>query len=316
MSIETLWTLPAHEAKGPSRFHQSVRDERPGRFTYADYAVQVARAADLAGFDGLLLPNDPAGDEPWVLGSALARETRYLKIVPEFSPTFGSAVYAAKLAFTFQRFFNDRLGWKLQLDEAGDESPDDRYLRAEELLVVAEGVWGEAPFDFAGRFFSVAGGALFARHRSQNVRVGVRRFPTVFAAGDDDRVTAFSARHADVHIFETLEPRALAALLVRTRALADAAGRSVRYGLRVPIVAREFAVEANAERERLIAAGYPFADALTGTYADVAARLLDYAGLGIATFVIDAAPRLEEAYRLGEYLLPRLAASQLERAVG
>lgn len=315
MSVETLWTLPAHEAKGPSRFHQSVRDERPGRFTYADYAVQVARAADLAGFSGLLLPNDPAGDEPWVLGSALARETRHLKIVPEFSPTFGSAVYAAKLAFTFQRFFNDRLGWKLQLDEPADEAPDDRFLRAEELLVVAEGVWGEAPFDFSGRFFSVAGGALFARHRSQNVRAAVRQFPTVYASGDDDGVSAFSARHADVHVFETLEPRALAGLIGRHRTLADTAGRSVRYGLRAPIVARQFADEAETERERLIAAGYAFEDALTGTYAGVASRLLDYAELGIATFVIDAAPRLEEAYRLGEYLLPLLHTQPLKRAV-
>ncbi len=315
MSIETLWTLPAHEAKGRSRFHQSVRDERPGRFTYADYAVQVARAADLAGFDGLLLPNDPAGDEPWVLGSALARETRHLKIVPEFAPGFGSAVYAAKLSFTFQRFFNDRLGWKLQLNETAGESPEDRFLRAEELVVVAEGVWGEAPFDFTGRFFSVAGGALFARHRSQNVRAGVRRFPTVYASGDDDGVTSFSARHADVHVFETLDVHALSGLLARHRVLADNAGRSVRYGLRIPIVARQFADEAKAERERLVAAGYEFADALTGTYADVASALLDYADLGIATFVIDAAPRLEEAYRLGEYLLPLLHASRLERAV-
>jgi alkanesulfonate monooxygenase len=315
MSIETLWTLPAHEAKAPSRFHQSVRDERPGRFTYADYAVQVARAADLAGFDGLLLPNDPSGDEPWVLGSALARETRHLKIVPEFAPTFGSAVYAAKLSFTFQRFFDDRLGWKLQLDEPADEAADDRFLRAEELVVVAEGVWGEAPFDFAGRFFSVAGGALFARHRSQNVRAAVRQFPTVYASGDEDRVSAFSARHADVHVFETLEPRALAGLIGRHRSLADNAGRSVRYGLRVPIVVREFTAEAQTERDRLIAAGYAFESALTGTYAGVAARLQDYADLGIATFIIDAAPRLEEAYRLGEYLLPLVHAAPLERAV-
>ena len=315
MSIETLWTLPAHEAKSASRLHPSVRDERPGRFIYADYAVQVARAADLAGFDGLLLPNDPAGDEPWVLGSALARETRHLKIVPEFTPAFGSAVYAAKLSFTFQRFFNDRLGWKLQLDEPADEALDDRLLRAEELLVVAEGVWSATPFDYAGRFFSVAGGALFALHRTQHVRAGVRPFPTVYASGETNGAMAFSARHADVHLFETCDPRRLADLLGQHRALANAAGRSVRYGVRVPIVAREFASEAQTERERLIAAGYALEDALTGTYADIATRLLDDADLGITTFVFAAAPRLEEAYRLGEYLLPLLRAPRLERIV-
>jgi alkanesulfonate monooxygenase len=288
-----------------------VRDERPGRFMYADYAVQVARAADVAGFDGLLLPNDPDGDEPWVLGSALARETRYLKIVPEFAPRFASAVYAAKLSFTFQRFFNDRLGWMLQLDDATDE---ERFLRAQELLVVAEGIWGEAPFDFSGRFFSVAGGALFALHRTQNVRAGIRRFPAVYASGDEDALLAFSARHADVHVFTALEPRTLAGLLGRHSGLADEAGRAVRYGLRVPIVAREYAAEARTERDRLIDAGYPFEGALTGTYADIAERLHAYAEIGISAFVIDAVPRLEEAYRLGEYLLPLLHSTALERA--
>jgi alkanesulfonate monooxygenase len=310
MSVEVLWTLPARETPRRVRFHQSVRDERPGRFTYADYAVQVARAADLAGFNGLLLPNDPDGDEPWVLGSALARETRHVKIVPEFSPRFASAVYAAKLSFTFQRFFNDRLGWMLQLDDAADE---DRFLRAQELLAVAEGVWGEAPFDFTGRFFAVSGGALFALHRTQNVRAGIRRFPAVYASGDDEGLLAFSARHADVHVFAALEPRTLGGLLGRHRGLADEAGRAVRYGLRAPIVAREYAAEARTERDR-IDAGYAFEHALTGTYAEVAERLRAYADIGITAFVIDAVPRLEEAYRLGENLLPLLHATRLERA--
>jgi alkanesulfonate monooxygenase len=314
-AFDVLWTLPSREAKPQRRFHRSVRDERPGRFTYADYAVQVARAADLAGFHGLLLPSDPAGEEPWILGSALARETRHLRIVPEFSPESASAVYSAKLAFTFQRFFNERLGWLLQVNDVPGDAPEDRFLRAEELLIVAEGVWGETPFDFTGRFFSVAGGALFALHPTQHVRAGLRRFPTVYARGEDDRSLAFSARHADVHLFDELEPRTLAGLVGRHRRLAADAGRVVRYGVRVPIVARDDAAEARAERDRLIEAGYTYRAALTGSYTDVAKRLLDFGHIGIGTFVFDSAPRLEEAYRLGEYLLPLLESSTLERAV-
>lgn len=313
--LDVLWTLPSREAKPQRRFHASVRDERPGRFTYADYAVQVARAADLAGFTGLLLPNDPAGEEPWILGSALARETRHLRIVPEFAPESASAVYTAKLAFTFQRFFNERLGWLLQVNNVPGDDPDDRFLRAEEMLVVAEGVWGETPFDFAGRFFSVAGGALFALHPRQHVRAGLRRFPTVYARGEDDRSLRFSARHADVHLFDERDPVALAALTERHRRLTGDAGRSVRYGLRVPIVARDDDAEAHAERDRLIDAGYPYRHAVTGSYVDVAQRLQTFGDIGISTFVIDAAPRLEEAYRLGEYLLPLLHGAALERAV-
>lgn len=313
MSFEVLWTLPSREARPQRRFAQSVRDERPGRFTYADYAVQVARAADLAGFHGLLLPNDPDGEEPWILGSALARETRHLRIIPEFAPESASAVYTAKLSFTFQRFFNDRLGWLLQLDDVAGDERDDRFLRAEELLVIAEGVWGETPFDYSGRFFSVAGGALFALHPRQNVRVDARRFPTVYARDDDDAALAFSARHADVLLFTERDPQRMSERIARHRRLAADAGRGVRYGLHVPVVAREYDAEAQIERDRLVAAGYAFEGALTGSYTGVAQRLAEYGELGIGTLVIDAAPRLEEAYRIGEYLLPLLNASLLRR---
>ena len=39
-----------------------------------------------------------------------------LRVVPEFQPGFATAVYTAKLSLSFQRFFADRLGWKLALD--------------------------------------------------------------------------------------------------------------------------------------------------------------------------------------------------------
>jgi alkanesulfonate monooxygenase len=294
----------------------------------------------LAGFNGLLLPNDPAGDEPWILGSALARETRHLRIVPEFPANLGSAVYTAKLAFTFQRFFNDRLGWMLALDQPATESSGDRLLRSKELLVVAEGVWGETPFDYNGRYFAVENGALFALHRSQNVRVAPRRFPTVYVAGESDELLAFSAAHADVHLFDTVERSALRALIERHRALSARAGRAVRYGLRLSIAAREYESEAWTASQRLwderrpgygeafasrrvdenawtgfANAGHAFDGALVGTYADVADQLHAYRDAGISTFILDAVPRVEEAYRVGEYVLPLIAARRRE-AVG
>ncbi|MFI6992740.1 hypothetical protein [Nonomuraea wenchangensis] len=47
--------------------------------------------------------------------------------------------------------------------------------------------------------------------------------------------------------------------------------------------------------------------ALVGSYAEVAALLRQYAEGGVSEFVLSGWPHLEEAYRVGEYVLPRLA---------
>ncbi|WP_131735812.1 LLM class flavin-dependent oxidoreductase [Actinomadura roseirufa] len=46
--------------------------------------------------------------------------------------------------------------------------------------------------------------------------------------------------------------------------------------------------------------------ALVGSYDEVAGLIREYADLGIEEFILSGWPHLEEAYRVGEYLLPRL----------
>jgi alkanesulfonate monooxygenase len=55
--------------------------------------------------------------------------------------------------------------------------------------------------------------------------------------------------------------------------------------------------------------------ALVGDPDTVAARMLEYAGLGVDTFILSGYPHLEEAYRVAELLLPRLPVAQPRRAV-
>ena len=62
-------------------FTAGVSDPRGTRFNYLDYLLQIARAADLTGFDGIRIQNDPKGDEPWIIAGSLAPPTRHLKLL-------------------------------------------------------------------------------------------------------------------------------------------------------------------------------------------------------------------------------------------
>src|SRR5690606_29787877 len=106
---------------GPSRWlNFSGRFRRASRRVPASTRAcattgQVARAAELWVFDGVVVPYDTGVDGSWVIASALARETPRLGIVTEFPADLGTAVYAAKLALSFQRFFDNRLSWQIVL---------------------------------------------------------------------------------------------------------------------------------------------------------------------------------------------------------
>ncbi len=89
MTIEFIWQLPTSgdgrygdagqtrrgERTASSRppFTEGVSDPRGDRFNFLDHLHQIARAADLAGFDGIQIQNDLEGDESWIVAGYLAR---------------------------------------------------------------------------------------------------------------------------------------------------------------------------------------------------------------------------------------------------
>jgi alkanesulfonate monooxygenase len=361
MSTEFLWTIPTHgdgrdgdptlrrrgdwNPNRQSQFASTVRDERPGNFTYYDYLAQIARAAEASGFDGLFVPYDPSGEESWTVATALAREAPRLRLLPEFQPGFATAVYTAKLAVSFQRFFDDRLGWKLALagDAAvqrsvGDTVPEvDRVARADELLTVTKGAWLNGPFSFHGQHFEAVDTEFFGSHSGINLRPGhriePRRHPKIYLDGETEAALELSARHADVHLLASAEPTAVEQAITRHRAVAETQGRTVEYGIRLGVVARDSADEAWRKVDRLARSsgltgldevqqqriddhlvfgfsrlGFSAPAGLVGSFTEVAQRLEGYIGLGVSSFILDGLPHLEEAYRLGERVLARVPA--------
>jgi alkanesulfonate monooxygenase len=362
MTAEIIWTIPTQgdgrdalralrrrgdwNPERQTRFASSVRDERPGNFTYFDYLTQVSRAAEAAGFDGLFIPYDPLGEDSWITATALAREAPRLTLLPEFQPGFGTAVYAAKLALSFQRFFSDRLRWKLSLDGDTEEqrsvgdfvTGDDRIRRAEEFLTVTGGVWFESPFSFQGEYFQVEGGGFFGTGLGQELRPGNRftkqEYPKLYLDGESEVALDLSARRADVHLLSKSEPSLVELAIARHQERAAAYGRQIEFGLRLGVIARETTAEAWRKAERLSSQigadgdfaasrvddqlslgfsdlGFTAPSGLIGSYEEVADRLQAYVDLGISSFILDGLPHLEEAYRVGERVLARLGSRGL-----
>jgi alkanesulfonate monooxygenase len=96
-------------------------------------------------------------------------------------------------------------------------------------------------------------------------------------------------------------PADVVAKIEAVRKAATSLGRSLRFGLRVHIIVRE------TERQAWEAADDLLRYVSDESIAAVAARLKEYAALGIDTFILSGYPHLEEAYRVAELLFPLLS---------
>jgi len=367
MTTQFFWHLPADGDGRGIRNQERTRgdyspavtqrpvfartDVRRDGYTWFDHLVQIARAAELTGFDGVLIPQTPAGEEPWIVAGSLAREIRKLTFLPSLPAPFLSAVYAAKMAMSFQRLTGGRLAWNLVTEEhrpgvwhGRNWSIAEQIARTGEFLDVAKGFWNDGPFTYHGNYYEVENGGFPPTLSGQP-------FPRVFLSGTSAEAFALSARHADVHVFALDKLDVIREQVATLDALAQAQGRTLQYAIQTDVVARhtgeeawndlrrrfhhagskavaikavaidkaqEIAAHGDADFDALIRdtnlwAGFGQvrsggAIGLVGSFDDIAERLDEYAAAGISVFELASNPHLEEAYRIGELLLPRVRA--------
>lgn len=378
MSVEYFWRLPsggdgreAGNTRGDfgssGKVAPRVRDGVSDGHGYIDYVSQVARAADINGFHGALLPTGRGGDEPWVVASALARETRNLNFLIAFQPGFIHPAYATQMGATLSRITNGRVDWNIitggnpkdQRAYGDFFDHDSRYARTGEFLDVFRGYGAGEPFNHSGDLYQFENGGLKSPLKEA-------RKPGIYFSGSSDAAIDVAARHADVYLMWAEPLEGIRGEIEKVKRAAAAAGRAdqVRYGIRIDIIARDTEEEAWNEVRRfydsipkealesfskarpraestgahrqwalhngkvdsfedLIVApnfwvgkaaagggkggqvGGPTA-LLAGSNEQIAERLAEYIDIGVSTFILAAKPHLEEAYRVGEEVLPRV----------
>lgn len=372
MSIDVFWRIPTHGEPSSHRSRTPFRgDWFPGDdgkrqlgvagggddgFAYIDYLGEVARAAEIAGFQGGLIPSFPMTDEPWAISAFLARETRTFRFMIAFQPGFLNPVVAARMTASLQRATGGRTLYNIITGGGGpqqlwwgDSVPhDDRYTRTTEFLDVLRGVWAGGSFSYAGKFYRVKDAGLpdvLARED----------FPEIYFSGSSDAALASAAKHADFYL-SWLEPSAaLGEKFTRAKERTAQLGRKIKCAVRVDIVARPTEEEAweeirrgfdNVDPESLarfrgapgssdsvgaarqqglrsstingyedliiepsVWSGFNLlrggqTNGIVGSYEQVAEKLDQLVQLGADAFILASTPHLEEAYRVGEEVLP------------
>ena len=196
----------------------------------------MAKAAELAGFEGALLPTGP---EPWIAAAALARETRRIKFWWPSRPRTLPA-YAAQQAAILQNLSHGRLEWNIitggnpasQRANGDFLEHDKRYQRTGEFLDIIEGLWRNEQFSYQGDIYQLENGALPPGLKHE-------RKPSIYFSGFSDAALDVAARHADVYLNWAEPVDKLKPHLDRVRELADKQGRQVRFGIRIDLFARE-----------------------------------------------------------------------------
>jgi alkanesulfonate monooxygenase len=353
--LSVHWFLPT---AGDGREVAGFGPAGAGRPADLDYLTLVAGAAERAGFDAVLTPTGTWCEDAWLTTAALLRETSRLRFLVAFRPGFISPTLAAQQAATFQRLSSGRLLLNVVTGGSADEQRrfgdwtehDERYQRTAEFLTVLKGAWSGTPFDFEGDHYRVAGATIAG---------ALDPVPAIFFGGSSDAGKACAAQHSDVWLTWGEPPDACRAQLADVRERAAAAGRQIRFGIRLHVITRPKAADAWAEADRLLEAMPPelvaksfrrlsreesvgqqrmlalhggrredlvispnlwagfglvrsgAGTALVGSHEEVAERIAEYHGLGFDHVILSGQPHLEEAWQVGEGVLPLLGRAGL-----
>lgn len=218
------------------------------------HLTAVARSAESAGFEGVLVPTGEGCHDAWVVASVLAQATTSLRFLVAFRPGFVLPPVAARMASTLDRMSGGRLwlnvvtgGHPHELEKDGDVGVDHdaRYRRTDEFLEVVLRSWHEQGWDHDGEFFSVRGGGIQQKPKQSPQ-------PRIYLGGSSESAMRAAAKYADVYLMwgEPVERMAERAALAK-RMAADL-GRSLEVGTRFQVVCRATDEEARLDAEEIV----------------------------------------------------------------
>ncbi|GAA3402080.1 FMNH2-dependent alkanesulfonate monooxygenase [Paenibacillus hodogayensis] len=245
--MELFWFIPLH---GDGRYLGTATGARAVDF---DYMRQIAQAADRLGYHGVLVPTGKACEDAWVAASSLFPSTRQLKFLVAVRPGLMSPSTAARMAATFDRLSGGRLLVNIVTggdphELAGDGiflSHRERYEQTDEFMTVWRRLMQGEVVSYAGKYVRAENGELLFPALQ-------KPYPPLYFGGSSPDAQQIAADHVDYYLTWGEPPEAVEQKLEEVRKLARAAGRKVRFGIRLHIIVRETEQEAWEAADRLI----------------------------------------------------------------
>jgi len=227
----------------------------PTRPATLEYLIDVARAAEDAGFVFALVPVGTTCYDAWLASGIIAGQTERLKFLVAMRPGFVAPTLAAKMSNTFDQLTKGRVlinvvtgGYPAELAADGDFlDHDERYARTQEFMQVVRKAWTEPRrWNHEGKYYKVERGDV-------HPKVFQQPYPPFYFGGASEAGKRVGAEEADVYLLwgETLDM--VRERIADMRQRAAAIGRTLRFGMRIHVVVRETEDEAWAAADELIA---------------------------------------------------------------
>ncbi|HCF2499090.1 TPA: LLM class flavin-dependent oxidoreductase [Pseudomonas aeruginosa] len=236
-SIEIDWFLPTN---GDGHHLTSSGLPKVGLFQQGeraptlDYLRQVVRAAEQAAFDGIMVPTASGFEDPWLIVALMVQEVRRLQFILTLRPGVELPAYSAYKAATLQQLSDNRLALHLVSGSSRFEQRalgdflehDERYARSAEFLDVFRATW--AGREHHGRHYRTGSPAPIADEAI---------LPPICFGGASAVAERIAASHAQTYLMWGEPPAMIHERIQRMRELAAAAGRELRFGLRLHVFA-------------------------------------------------------------------------------
>jgi alkanesulfonate monooxygenase len=237
--MKICWFIPT---TGDGRY---LGAPQQSRLTDYSYLRQIAQAADELGYYAVLLPTGNSCEDAWVVASSIMPSTRQLKFLVAVRPGIMSPTLAARMTATFDRLSAGRV--LVNVVTGGDPqeaaadgvflSHDERYEVTGEFLEIWRAIMSGESFNYGGKHLHVENARVYYPATQTP-------HPPLYIGGSSDSAMEIAARHIDVYLTWGEPPALVAEKIARVRKLAEAAGRTVRFGIRLHVIVRETADEA------------------------------------------------------------------------
>jgi alkanesulfonate monooxygenase len=255
-AIKLHWFLPTY---GDSRLIVGGGHGTPAGVAHSDrdasidYLASIVRAAETFGFTGALIPTGAWCEDAFITAALLARETTSLGFLVAFRPGLVSPTLSAQMAATFARHAPGRLLLNVVIGGEAHEQrafgdhldKDGRYARADEFLDVVRRLWDGQTVTLDGEHIKVEEASLATLPNP---------VPPLYFGGSSKAAGPVAARHSDVYLTWGEPPAAVAEKIAWIRKEAEAAGRTLRFGIRLHTISRDTSEEAWAQANKLIGA--------------------------------------------------------------